>query len=275
MTFDRPFNVPAISSLGLFLTMIMGLGFTASPTIPIGTLSHDEATDTTIDDAPEGIIYRPGSKILADVLRSVPVGDIASDSLLNIIRTELDSTGRSMPDMWEDALTHRIGVQASKTDIASSVLWVARCLVTESNRPAEFEKIAWVIRNRVDNRFQGETYYRTVILDRAQFSHFNSAAGRAEMEEVGYHSNRPNFQAALKVAYKVITADVSERPFSRSTMFYYSSVSMSPRYTTYCHRRHSAADHARIGRAHPKWADSGRVTATGPDPERFRFMASR
>ena len=274
MLFEKPFNKVSVGSLTIFMVMIVVLGFKG----PVAAAELDadlHVDDTKVPVEPKGIVYRTSDKILADVLQGVKTGDVASDSMIALIQTELDLTGREMPDLWIEAMRHPVGVQAMKTDIASSVLWVARCLVTESNRPAEFGKVAWVIRNRVDNNFGGEAYYRTVILDRAQFSHFNTAHGRSEMENVGYDSHRSNFQQALKVAFHVLTAPESERPFASHTMFYYSSVSMSPSYSTFCRRRHKAAEIKRIGRAHPKWADDYTLTATGPDPERFRFMSNR
>jgi hypothetical protein len=219
-------------------------------------------------------LYRPGSEILADRLAHIPEGEVADSSTISLIERELEATGRALPQLWRDALTHPIGVQALKRDIQSSVLWVARVLWTESNDPEEFPQIVWVVRNRVETGYRGKKFYRTAILDKSQFSHFNTASGRAQMESFGYHTQTVNFQEALEIAFEIMTAPAEESPFSAKTRHYYSTVSMKASYTTNCWKPHGPAVIARLGKRHPKWAHQGSLAGVGPDPDRFRFIAN-
>ena len=57
------------------------------------------------------------------------------------------------------------------------VLWLARCVYSESNLKHEQKVIAWVVRNRVDTEYRG-TSYREVVLEPLQFSVFNTPSPR-------------------------------------------------------------------------------------------------
>jgi hypothetical protein len=137
------------------------------------------------------------------------------------------------------------------------VLWLARGLYSESDRAEEQELVAWVIRNRVETGFRGNSY-REVILEPRQFSAFNTPSERRnyilafDQEDVV-----PSWMSALDVALKVYGSRASERPFPIDTRHFYSPVSM-------------------VGRTRPNWASAGTELSSldlGVDPNRFRFFS--
>jgi hypothetical protein len=136
------------------------------------------------------------------------------------------------------------------------VVWLARCIYSESDRPHEQELVAWVVRNRVETKYRGTTY-REVVLEDRQFSAFNRPTRRREhimSLNVGTPS-RP-WQRALGIALGVYQSGPSKRPFEQTVRHFYSPVSME-------------------GRSKPFWADSGEQLSSlklGVDPHRFRFF---
>lgn len=136
------------------------------------------------------------------------------------------------------------------------VLWLGRCIYSESDRPHEQRLVAWVVRNRVETRYRGGTY-REVVLETKQFSAFNShTPRRAHILSLDLDSPNKAWRTALDIALDVYQADGSKRPFSVATRHFYSPVSM-------------------VGRSKPTWAEG--VTALssralGVDPHRFQFF---
>lgn len=135
------------------------------------------------------------------------------------------------------------------------VLWLARCLLSESNRTDEQRLVAWVVRNRVETGYRGNAY-REVVLEKFQFSAFNEPSERRtyllSLNQTTRHDAA--WRSALGVALDVYRAPASERPFSLTTRHFYSPVSMPNRST-------------------PAWAE-GRVPvalAVHVDDDRFRF----
>ena len=55
----------------------------------------------------------------------------------------------------------------------SETIWLARGIYSETNDPFEMYPVAWVIRNRYDQQYNGCDTYKCVILDPLQFSAFN------------------------------------------------------------------------------------------------------
>ena len=49
--------------------------------------------------------------------------------------------------------------------IDTETLWLARCIYSETKRPAEQELVAWVLRNRVETGYRGQTTYESTVLD--------------------------------------------------------------------------------------------------------------
>lgn len=213
----------------------------------------------------------------------------------------VDSTQR-LPGETGKETTQRLGVE-------DNTLWMARGIYTETDLPEEMETVGWFIRNRADSGYldgkrgtaktravaarrgllEDGRYnipvgdYRATVLAPSQFSEFISERSVRRYSSWSWEQTYKNgglteverrrWIFALTAAVKVITAPDSARPMPITARHYYSSVSMKPSYSTYCHRaNHTAAQIASIGRAHPQWAHDGRVVGTGPNPERFRFM---
>ncbi len=106
------------------------------------------------------------------------------------------------------------------------VTWLARCLVTESNRPREQWYVAWVVRNRVETRFAGATY-REVVLEPFQFSAFNAPSpARSAALALNQASEAPHWREAVRIALTVSQASEERRPFPVSVRHFYSPVSM-------------------------------------------------
>ena len=106
------------------------------------------------------------------------------------------------------------------------VLWLARCIYSESNLANEQEHIAWVVRNRVDTEYRGSTY-REVVLEPLQFSLFNAHSPRRNyILGLNQNSKSAPWQKALNIALKIYEADPNDRPFSLNTRHFYSPVSM-------------------------------------------------
>ncbi|MFT4604682.1 MAG: hypothetical protein ACI9W4_001415 [Rhodothermales bacterium] len=137
------------------------------------------------------------------------------------------------------------------------VLWLARGLYSESDRADEQELVGWVIRNRVETDFRGDSY-REVILEPRQFSAFNTPSERRDyILGLDQEDVVPSWMSALNVALEVHGSGASERPFPIETRHFYSPVSM-------------------VGGARPNWASAGTElssTDLGVDPDRFRFFS--
>lgn len=139
---------------------------------------------------------------------------------------------------------------------ADEVLWLARCLYTESDRADEQRFVAWVVRNRVETGYRGRTY-REVVLENKQFSAFNAPSPRREaVLSYGPSTKLASWRQALGIALDVYTADPARRPFSTTVRHFYSPVGMP-------------------GGAAPHWAVGALPldnTALGVDPYRFLFF---
>ncbi len=106
------------------------------------------------------------------------------------------------------------------------VLWLARCIYSESNRPEEQRLVAWVVRNRVETRYRGDTY-REVVLEPRQFSAFNRPTPRRDLIlSLTPRSTVPGWQQALRIALEVFQAPPSARPFPITVRHFYSPISM-------------------------------------------------
>ncbi len=150
-------------------------------------------------------------------------------------------------------------VEAERPTIdQEEVLWLARCIYSETKQPSEQELVAWVVRNRVETGYRGNTSYRDAVLDPWQFSAFNqNSPKRSYYSGLSASSTAPGFQTALKIAERVAHAPAAQRPFAQETRHFYSERSM-------------------VGGKTPKWAvDEEPVKlAKRVDPRRFRFYDS-
>lgn len=108
------------------------------------------------------------------------------------------------------------------------LLWLARCIYSETKRPIEQLYVAWVIRNRVESQYRGKTSYKSVVLDPYQFSAFNAASySRSRYAGLDASNDRPGWQQALRIAQYVMDAPAQNRPFSLLTRHFYSEQSMN------------------------------------------------
>ena len=135
------------------------------------------------------------------------------------------------------------------------ILWTARALYSETKRAHEMRFVAWVIRNRYDVRHRGASSYRSVVLDHKQFSAFNRGSAKRGFYlslEPKHSGQVPRWHTALATAKSVIDAPEEKRPFSLSTLFFYSQRSMD---------------------GQPHWESSMREVALGSvNSHRFRFL---
>jgi hypothetical protein len=136
------------------------------------------------------------------------------------------------------------------------VLWLARCIYSESDHAHEQELVAWVVRNRVETRYRGETY-RQVVLEDRQFSAFNAPTARRDyILSLNQNSPAPSWRRAMEIALRVYRANPQARPFEVTTRHFYSPVSMKDRKT-------------------PHWAVGAAPLASaafGVEPDRFLFF---
>ena len=148
--------------------------------------------------------------------------------------------------------------QIPPATVNESTLWLARAIYSETKLPHEQELVAWVIRNRVETGYRGETTYEDVVLDPYQFSGFNPGASKRSFYlGLTPEVQLPAWQQALWIAHYVRHADPAYRPFSIETRHFYSQRSMR-------------------GRNHPYWANGQQFVTPGWDYQvnerRFRFF---
>ncbi len=141
--------------------------------------------------------------------------------------------------------------------VSENTLWLARAIYSETKFPHEQELVAWVIRNRVETGYRGQTTYRDVILDPYQFSAFNPGESKRSFYlRLTPEMQLPGWQQALWIAHYVRHAAPEHRPFSIETRHFYSQRSMQ-------------------GHGHPYWANGQQFVTPGWDYQvnerRFRF----
>jgi hypothetical protein len=141
--------------------------------------------------------------------------------------------------------------------VNESTLWLARAIYSETKLPHEQELVAWVVRNRVETQYRGQTTYKGVVLDPYQFSAFNpDAPKRSLLMHLTPEVRLPSWQQALWIAHYVRHANPAYRPFSIETRHFYSERSME-------------------GRQHPYWVNRQQFVSPDWDyrvnERRFRF----
>jgi hypothetical protein len=192
----------------------------------------------------------------AGVLLSVLL--LALSFVFNTVDRE--TLAESMPAVNAAPLTQEVSVKSTEfasEDVKEDVLWLARCIYSETKRADEQELVAWVIRNRVETGYRGRTTYRDAVLDPWQFSAFNSnSPKRTYYSSLGFDSAPKGWKTALFIAYDVMHAPAYERPFPTKTRHFYSERSMQ-------------------GSLKPAWAGGKRPVSLDRDidPRRFRFYA--
>jgi len=141
--------------------------------------------------------------------------------------------------------------------VEAPTLWLARAIYSETKKPHEQELVAWVIRNRVETSYRGQSSYREVVLDPYQFSAFNPGSPKRQFySTLTPDMQLPGWQRAISIAHYVRYADAAYRPFSVKTRHFFSERSMTE------HR-------------FPFWVESRRNVSPGwnytVDARRFRF----
>ena len=145
-----------------------------------------------------------------------------------------------------------------RESVSDDVLWLARCIYSETKQAHEQALVAWVVRNRVETGYRGERTYEDVVLDPFQFSAFNPGDPKRQMFlALSPWSDAAGWDQALRTAHEVYHSPASERPFAQNTRHFYSERSMP-------------------GRRAPRWANG--ETPVKPvgfrvDPVRFRFYS--
>ncbi len=171
-----------------------------------------------------------------------------------------DALAETMPAVDTAPLTQEVSVKSTafaSEDIKEDVLWLARCIYSETKRPDEQELVAWVVRNRVETGYRGLGSYRDAVLDPWQFSAFNTnSPKRRYYSALDFDSKAKGWQTALFIAYDVLHAPTYERPFAKTTRHFYSERSMR-------------------GALKPAWTGGRRPVSLDRDidPKRFRFYS--
>ena len=146
----------------------------------------------------------------------------------------------------------------SLESVSDDVLWLARCMYSETKKPHEQELVGWVIRNRVETEYRGQSTYEGVVLDPYQFSAFNPGSPKRRLyTTISPESDSESFRRTLAIAHDVYHARSTSRPFPKKTRHFYSERSM-------------------VGGAAPNWSTGHRpIRPTGfrVDPRRFRFYS--
>lgn len=163
-----------------------------------------------------------------------------------------------------DYMNQRYDIAQLRTSLMNNhpdVLWLARTIYSETNKPSEMLYVGWVIRNRVEAGYAGRNTYREVVLDPYQFSAFNAnrTTGRYTRQYFmtrDVTDNNRLWQSALDAARTVYFAKHSENVFNDNlVLYFYSEISMPAH------------------RPHPHWASAfQQVEVEDVDEYRFRFF---
>ncbi len=106
------------------------------------------------------------------------------------------------------------------------ILWLARVIFSETKNKEEMRLVGWVVRNRVEAKYRGETY-KEVALSASQFSGLSPKNKQYKINiNMDYKSKNKKWIEALKIANKIYFAGGSERPFSKNVKHFYSPVSI-------------------------------------------------
>lgn len=102
------------------------------------------------------------------------------------------------------------------------ILWLARVIFSETKDVDEMEKIAWVVRNRVEDGRWGYSY-KEVVLSPSQFSGLNSWDLQYHINvNLDYDTKNLIWKKALVIAEEVYGANNNDRVLSISVKHFYS-----------------------------------------------------
>ena len=101
-------------------------------------------------------------------------------------------------------------------------------MYSETNRLDEQELIGWVVRNRLETNYRGHTSIKSIILDPFQFSAFHPRRRSARYySNLNWLSNEPDWPKTLALAYYVLHANSSFRPFPKNVRHFYSEQALA------------------------------------------------
>lgn len=119
-------------------------------------------------------------------------------------------------------------------------LWLSRVIYSETNRRSEMSHVGWVVRNRVNSKFLGDSTYKDVILHPYQFSAFNP--NREDRYKYIYldRTNAPSqerWKYATNTSIDILLSDRDESPFDLNVLYFWSEVSRESSYPPYWVKR--------------------------------------
>ena len=154
-----------------------------------------------------------------------------SSFYLNEEKNNYIELNESLKTKLEKVIVERDSLEKYISENNEEILWLTRTLLSETDRIEEMSYVAWVIRNRVDLKFLGDSTYHEVVTSRNQFSAYNRGYKFRYTYLVKSFKNLKKDslgREALRISYNVINADSSDRPFSINTLYFYSPISMIP-----------------------------------------------
>jgi len=136
--------------------------------------------------------------------------------------------------LWNTSLIEaKENFSSINADTKEEILWLARVVYSETKNSDEQVLVAWVVRNRVETEFRGETY-KEVAKSSGQFSGLNiSDAQYLHNISRDYDSSGESWEKALDIAEAVYFSPDFLRPFPKTVRHFYSplSVSISPEWS--------------------------------------------
>lgn len=143
--------------------------------------------------------------------------------------------------------------------MASDYQWLGALLASESNEPHEWLYVGWVVRNRVEAEFLGDSTYVRVIRRRKQFSYWNQFEFLDDDDayrEACSGRIRHQLDESERYAKWILSTPREYAPFAPNVFYFWSPVSMP--------------EDGRI----PGWAESmDRFCPPDVDPWRFIFAS--
>ena len=151
---------------------------------------------------------------------NVPIDNTLKATAAGAVETDLTLPARTPAEQ-------RSLLVSDEDALYDATIWLARCIYSETGRRYEQELVAWVVRNRVETRYRGESTYAGVVLDPFQFSAFNrSSLTRVVLVSLDSTYASAKWTQAFNVARNVILAEADMRPFPITTRHFYSERSL-------------------------------------------------
>jgi spore germination cell wall hydrolase CwlJ-like protein len=135
---------------------------------------------------------------------------------------------------WNIKMAEAKTLDDSKDDVREEILWLARVIYSETKKADEQVLVAWVVRNRVETGYLGDSY-KEVATYRNQFSGLNTFDGQYLHNITRSHkSSGDSWENALEIAEAVYSAPSFLRPFPKTVRHFYSPISakVEPKWAT-------------------------------------------